>query len=75
MQLSHYSDAELIHAYQHGQEYALEVLINRYKDKVYTSIYMLVKDKYLAEDLFQDAFLKMIKTIKEGRLWLSDPKP
>jgi RNA polymerase sigma-70 factor (ECF subfamily) len=67
MQLSHYSDAELIQAYLHGQEYALEVLINRYKDKVYTSVYMLVKDKYVAEDLFQEAFLKMIKTIKQGR--------
>ena len=60
-------DAELIHDYIHGNEYALEVLINRYKDKVYTSVYMLVKDKYLAEDIFQDAFLKIIKTIKDGR--------
>ena len=67
MLLFQQSDAELIHEYIHGQEHALEVLINRYKDKVYTSIYMLVKDKYLAEDIFQDAFLKMIKTIKEGR--------
>jgi len=67
MQLIQQSDAELIHAYIHGHEYALDILINRYKDKVYTSIYMLVKDKYLAEDIFQDAFLKMIKTIKEGR--------
>jgi RNA polymerase sigma factor (sigma-70 family) len=67
MQLIQQSDAELIHAYIHGHEQALEVLINRYKDKVYTSVYMLVKDKYLAEDIFQDAFLKMIKTIKEGR--------
>ena len=67
MQLFHQSDAELIHAYMHGQDNALEVLINRYKDKIYTSVYMLVKDKYLAEDIFQDAFLKMIKTIKEGR--------
>src|SRR3984885_14770212 len=67
MQLFHQSDAELIHAYIHGQENAIEVLINRYKDKVYTSVYMLVKDKYLAEDIFQDAFLKIIKTIKEGR--------
>lgn len=67
MQLIHQSDAELIHAYAHGQEYALEVLINRHKDKVYTSVYMLVKDKYLAEDIFQDAFLKIIKTIKDGR--------
>ncbi len=67
MQLFHLSDAELIHEYIHGQEHALEVLINRYKDKVYTSVYMLVKDKYLAEDIFQDTFLKIIKTIKDGR--------
>jgi RNA polymerase sigma factor (sigma-70 family) len=67
MLLIQQSDAELIRAYMHGQAQALEVLINRYKDKVYTSVYMLVKDKYLAEDIFQDAFLKIIKTIKEGR--------
>jgi RNA polymerase sigma factor (sigma-70 family) len=67
MQLIQQPDSELIHAYILGSESSLEVLIHRYKDKVYTSIYMLVKDKYLAEDIFQDAFLKMIKTIKEGR--------
>lgn len=67
MQFLQQSDAELIRAYIHGHEYALEVLINRHKDKVYTSVYMLVKDKYLAEDIFQDAFLKVIKTIKDGR--------
>jgi RNA polymerase sigma-70 factor (ECF subfamily) len=67
MQLIQQPDSELINAYVRGNEQALEILINRYKDKVYTSVYMLVKDKYLAEDIFQDAFLKMIKTIKEGR--------
>jgi RNA polymerase sigma factor (sigma-70 family) len=67
MQINHLTDPELIHAYTHGNEQALETLIRRHKDKVYTSVYMLVKDKYLAEDIFQDAFLKMIKTIKEGR--------
>ncbi len=67
MHLSQHSDAELIHAFLHGHENALEVLIHRYKDKIYTSVYMLVKDKYLAEDIFQDTFLKIIKTIKEGR--------
>lgn len=61
------SDAELIQSYIKGNEPAIETLINRYKDKVYTSIYMLVKDKYIAEDIFQDAFLKMIRTIKEGK--------
>ena len=67
MQLSTYSDAQLAQAFSDGQEKALEVLITRYKDKIYTSIYMLVKDKYLAEDIFQDTFLKIIKTIKAGR--------
>lgn len=62
-----HSDAELIHAFIQGSEPALEVLINRYKDKIYTAVYMLVKDKYIAEDIFQDAFLKMIRTMREGR--------
>jgi RNA polymerase sigma-70 factor (ECF subfamily) len=68
MQLIHQlSDAELIHDFVQGREQSLEVLIHRYKDKIYTSVYMLVKDKYIAEDIFQDAFLKMIKTMREGR--------
>ncbi|MCF8448624.1 MAG: sigma-70 family RNA polymerase sigma factor [Taibaiella sp.] len=67
MQFTNLSDAELVHAYQQGHEQALSVLVTRHKDKVYTALYMLVKDKYLAEDLFQDTFLKIVKTIKEGR--------
>ncbi len=67
MQFNQLSDAELVHAYQQGHEEAISILIGRHKDKVYTSVYMLVKDKFLAEDLFQDTFLKIIRTIKEGR--------
>lgn len=67
MQLSQYSDAQLAQAFSEGNEKALEVLINRHKDRIYTSVFMLVKDKYLAEDIFQDTFLKIIKTIKTGR--------
>lgn len=68
MQLIHQlSDAELIHAFLQGDERPLEALITRYKDKIYTSIYMLVKDKFIAEDIFQDAFLKMIRTMRDGR--------
>jgi RNA polymerase sigma factor (sigma-70 family) len=67
MQFNHHStDAELISCFVAGKEEALQVLIFRYKDKLYTSIYMLVKDKYLAEDLFQDTFLKIIRTMREG---------
>ena len=67
MQLIQQTDAELIHAFREGNERALETLIYRYKDKIYTSIYLIVKDKFIAEDIFQDSFLKMIRTIKEGR--------
>jgi RNA polymerase sigma-70 factor (ECF subfamily) len=68
MQLTHQiSDAELVHGFLQGDDHALEVLIYRYKDKIYTSIYMLVKDKYIAEDLFQDAFLKMICNMRQGK--------
>lgn len=67
MQFTNLTDAELVLAYQQGHEQALSALIARHKDAVYTSVFMLVKDKYLAEDLFQDTFLKIIKTIKEGR--------
>ena len=67
MNLTQFSDAQLAEAFNNGQERALEVLINRHKDRIYTSVYMLVKDRYLAEDIFQDNFLKIIKTIKSGR--------
>src|SRR4051812_35107520 len=63
----HISDAALISMYQAGSNPAIETLVSRYKDKMYTAIYMLVKDQYVAEDIFQEAFLKIIRTIKGGR--------
>jgi len=50
-----------------GDTNALSTLVTRYKDRIYTSIYLLVKDKYLAEDLFQDVFIRIIDTLKGGR--------
>lgn len=68
MQITHQlSDAELIQAFTGGNEEALEPLIYRHKDKIYTAVYMLVKDKYTAEDIFQEAFLKIIKTMRDGK--------
>ncbi len=63
----HLTDNELVRAFQNGESNAFEVLINRYKDKIYTSIFFLVKDKYLAEDLFQDVFIKIIDTLRSNR--------
>ena len=61
------TDHELIQDFQQGDLYALETLILRHKDKMYTSILFLVKDKYLAEDIFQDVLIKIIDTIRGGR--------
>lgn len=61
------SDQELLTQYLSGNEAALEVLINRHKDKVFTAIYMFVQDQYLAEDIFQDTYIKVIKTLRKGK--------
>jgi RNA polymerase sigma-70 factor (ECF subfamily) len=61
------NDQQLIELFLKGKEEALQALINKYKDRVYTSIYLIVKDKYLAEDIFQDTFLKAIQTIRNGK--------
>lgn len=61
------TDAQLVQSYKDGNTRALEVIINKYKDKIYTSIFMLVKDQFTAEDIFQDTFVKIIRTIKSGR--------
>lgn len=61
------TDHELILLFIEGQLNALEVLVLRHKDKLYTSILFLVKDKYLAEDIFQDVLIKIIDTIRGGR--------
>ena len=61
------TDHELIHLFTDGNLEALEALVLRHKDKLYTSILFLVKDKYLAEDIFQDVLIKIIDTIRGGR--------
>ncbi len=61
------TDQQLINSYLKGNEHHLEVLITRHKEKVFTSIYFLVKDRELAEDLFQDTFIKVINTLRSGK--------
>ncbi|TDG36267.1 sigma-70 family RNA polymerase sigma factor [Pedobacter changchengzhani] len=67
MNLQSYNDQDLVKLYITGNENGLQELIRRYKSKIYTSIYLLVKDQYLAEDIFQDAFIKVINTLRSGR--------
>lgn len=59
-------DQKLVKAYLNGNEASLEVLINRHKDRVYAAIYMFVRDKYLAEDIFQDTFIKVVESLRSG---------
>ncbi len=67
MKFQQYNDQDLIKLYLSGDESVLEELLKRHKSKIYTSIYLLVKDQYLAEDIFQDTFIKVINTLRSGR--------
>lgn len=60
------TDQELINMYLSGNHSSLEQLIFRYKNKVYSYILMVVKEKELAEDIFQDTFIKVINTLRTG---------
>ena len=61
------SDAELLSYYKQGNEKAFEVLLRRHKSKIYSTIFTIVKDQYIAEDLMQDVFIKIIDIIRSGR--------
>ncbi|MBE9511409.1 MAG: RNA polymerase sigma factor [Bacteroidetes bacterium] len=58
------SDYELIERFMNGSQPGIEELINRYKTKVYTYILLMVKNQQLAEDLFQETFIKVIQSLK-----------
>ena len=60
------SDNELIARYQSGDEIALKTIILRYERRLFSYIMVSVKNKELAEDIFQDTFIKVINTIRSG---------
>lgn len=59
-------DSVLVKNYVSGDEHALETLINRHNQKIISFIYSKVLDRDVAEDIFQDTFIKVIKTLKRG---------
>lgn len=65
--LSQLADETLVKLYESGNNEAFEVLMSRYKSRVYTYIYLIVRNRELAEDIFQDTFIKAIVTIQQGR--------
>lgn len=66
MAIGNIDDRVLVTAYISGDEQAFEALLNRHKDKIYRFIAMKVRDNALAEDIFQDAFIKIVNTLKAG---------
>lgn len=61
------TDTELVRRYLDGEERAFEALLRRHKRKVWSHIYLMVRDREVTEDLFQEAFIKVVHTLKTGK--------
>jgi RNA polymerase sigma-70 factor (ECF subfamily) len=60
-------DSELIAQYRNGSDAAFDLLVDRYQSKIYTTIVLIVKDQKVAEDLLQDVFVKVVKTLQSDK--------
>ena len=67
MSINVIKDEQLIHSYIKGKDHSLNVLINRHRQRLMSFIISKTRDKSLAEDIFQETFLKVIKTLKKGK--------
>ncbi|MBK9765475.1 MAG: sigma-70 family RNA polymerase sigma factor [Flavobacteriales bacterium] len=68
------NDQELVRQYLEGNEKAFELLLARHKRKVWSHIYLLVRDRELTEDLFQDTFIKVVHTLKSTNKYNEEGK-
>ncbi|MEC8324259.1 MAG: RNA polymerase sigma factor, partial [Bacteroidota bacterium] len=66
MNINSLSDAQLVSNYILGEEIALSVLINRHQARLYGFIFSKIQDRDATEDVFQDTFIKVIRTLKRG---------
>ncbi len=69
MSLHNLDDYALVERYIAGDQICIEELIKRHKNRVYTYILLIVKNQQLAEDIFQDTFIKVIKSLNKGRYY------
>lgn len=67
MKLKELTDVQLVEQYLAGNSQCFEVLLNRHKRRLFTYIYLMVKKRDLAEDIFQDTFIKIINSLKNGK--------
>ena len=65
--LNRQSDEKLVTAYADGNNEAFDVILRRYQDRIFTYIVNIVKNKDIADDIFQETFVKAITTIRQGR--------
>jgi RNA polymerase sigma-70 factor (ECF subfamily) len=63
------TDEDLVRSFSEGDNGAFEILLMRHKDRVYTYIFNIVREHSIADDIFQDTFIKVITTIKQGRYY------
>ena len=61
------TDHELVKQFVDGEQSSFEILVNRHKDKVYTYIFLMVKNDHLANDIFQETFIKVVKSLNLGK--------
>ena len=64
---AYHTDSELICAYRKGNERAFETLLNRYQQGVFLKINFVVRNEEIANDLFQDVWIKVVQILKSGR--------
>lgn len=67
MKKSQLTDHELVTRFINGDQTGFEILISRHKDKVYTYILLMVKNEHLAQDIFQETFIKVVKSLHAGK--------
>ncbi len=69
MKARNLSDYELVKQFMEGNQQSLEVLINRHRNRIYTYILITVKKQHIAEDIFQDTFIKVINSLRAGKYY------
>ncbi|GET23449.1 RNA polymerase sigma factor [Prolixibacter denitrificans] len=67
VEIKQLDDHALVQKFVDGEHECLEILITRHKNRIYTYIFMIVKNHAVAEDIFQDTFIKVIQSLKKGR--------
>jgi RNA polymerase sigma factor (sigma-70 family) len=67
MQVTPLNDQQLIALYLQGDERSFQELVKRHQQKIYTTIYLFVRDQSLAEDILQEVFIKIIETLRKGK--------